>query len=324
MAAAACGHPSGSTQLARLAHCTSSQPTTLSSLITSTPPQSSSPFHSPPPPPTPQLPLHPTADFDDIPAIPDDEDDDSSSAFLAPSDSVLSLTYLPEHESLHIVSAAGLLLSLHVHSLLMTEVGRVSPAIAAASFSPDHELLAVVSTSYRLLLLTADGDVLSDQPLTETGEGVIPGQVMAVRSERDEAEARSGVNVTWRGDGQYVAVSTYHSAYHYRRLRVFSRLGESTSHSYPFPSQPHADGIGLSPLLHWRPSGNLITSTERRQIGHTIKHEVAHFERNGLRHGEFLLRQVEVAAGGTRQSEEEERGAGEAQASGGTSCTEGR
>ena len=240
------------------------------------------------------------ADFDDIPAIPDEEDDDSA-AFLSPADSVLSLTYLAEHESLHIVSSAGVLLSLHVQSLLMTEVGRVSPAIAAAAFSPDHELLAVVSTSYRLLLLTPDGDVLSDQPLTESGEGVIPGQVMAVRGERDEAEARNGVSVTWRGDGQYVAVSTFHSAYHYRRVRVFSRLGEFTSHSYPFPSQSHADTVGLSPLLHWRPSGNLLTSTERRQIGHTIKHEVVHFERNGLRHGEFVLRQMEVAADGGKQ-----------------------
>ena len=246
------------------------------------------------------------ADFDDIPAIPDEDDDDSGAAFLSHSDTVLSLTYLPEHESLHIVSSAGLLLSLHVHSLLMTEVGRLSPGIAAAAFSPDHELLAVVSTSYRLLLLTADGDVMSDLPLVESGEGVVPGQVMAVRGEKDETEARNGVSVTWRGDGQYVAVSTYHSAYHYRRLRVFSRLGEPTSHSYPFPSQPRADAIGLSPLLHWRPSGNLITSTERRQIGHTIKHEVVHFERNGLRHGEFLLRQVEVAVGGVRHEEKKE------------------
>ena len=253
-------------------------------------------------PPTTAAPAAAAADFDDIPAIPD-EDEDGTAAFLSQSDSVLSLTYLPEHESLHIASSAGVLLSLHVHSLLMTEVGRVSPAIAAAAFSPDHELLAVVSTSYRLLLLTPDGDVLSDQPLTESGEGVIPGQVMAVRGESDEAEARCGVSVTWRGDGQYVAVSTYHSAYHYRRLRVFSRLGEPTSHSYPFPSQPRAEAVGLSPLLHWRPSGNLITSTERRQIGHTIKHEVVHFERNGLRHGELLLRQVEV---GVRQEEKKE------------------
>lgn len=40
----------------------------------------------------------------------------------------------------------------------------------------------------------------------------------------------------------------------------------------------------LGHSLAWRPSGNLIASTQK-----THKHDVVFFERNGLRHGEFTL-----------------------------------
>jgi elongator complex protein 1 len=42
---------------------------------------------------------------------------------------------------------------------------------------------------------------------------------------------------------------------------------------------------GLEQSLAWRPSGNLIASTQR--LPH--RHDVVFFERNGLRHGEFTL-----------------------------------
>lgn len=39
--------------------------------------------------------------------------------------------------------------------------------------------------------------------------------------------------------------------------------------------------------LSWRPSGNLIASSQR--LPH--RHDIVFFERNGLRHGEFTLRE---------------------------------
>ena len=53
---------------------------------------------------------------------------------------------------------------------------------------------------------------------------------------------------------------------------------------------------GLEHPLSWRPSGNLIVSTQRFGFegggaGKDGRHDVVFFERNGLRHGEFTLRE---------------------------------
>lgn len=53
---------------------------------------------------------------------------------------------------------------------------------------------------------------------------------------------------------------------------------------------------GLEHPLSWRPSGNLIASTQRFGFegggaGKDGRHDVVFFERNGLRHGEFNLRE---------------------------------
>ena len=53
---------------------------------------------------------------------------------------------------------------------------------------------------------------------------------------------------------------------------------------------------GLEHPLSWRPSGNLIVSTQRfgfegGAAGKDGRHDVVFFERNGLRHGEFNLRE---------------------------------
>jgi len=53
---------------------------------------------------------------------------------------------------------------------------------------------------------------------------------------------------------------------------------------------------GVEHTLSWRPSGNLIASTQRFGFegggaGKDGRHDVVFFERNGLRHGEFSLRE---------------------------------
>lgn len=73
----------------------------------------------------------------------------------------------------------------------------------------------------------------------------------------------------------------------HRALRVYDRQGvlQSTSEAVP----------GLEHTLSWRPSGNLITGTQRFGFegggaGKDTRHDVVFFEKNGLRHGEFGLR----------------------------------
>lgn len=97
--------------------------------------------------------------------------------------------------------------------------------------------------------------------------------------------------VSWRGDGEYFAVSTKEDAVvtstneriPRRVVRVFSRDGELNSVLEP------ADGV--EHLLAWRPSGAVIAATQRctDEDGDEVL-QVSFFERNGLRHGEFNTR----------------------------------
>jgi len=77
---------------------------------------------------------------------------------------------------------------------------------------------------------------------------------------------------------------------HRRRvLRVYDRQASLQSTSEPV--------AGLEHPLAWRPSGNLIAGTQRFGFegggaGREGRHDVVFFEKNGLRHGEFGLREV--------------------------------
>lgn len=73
---------------------------------------------------------------------------------------------------------------------------------------------------------------------------------------------------------------------------MYARDGTLSSTSEPV--------AGLEHVLSWRPSGNLIAGTQRfgTKLGPGLgkgpegKHDLVFFERNGLRHGEFGLRDV--------------------------------
>lgn len=84
--------------------------------------------------------------------------------------------------------------------------------------------------------------------------------------------------VSWRGDGTYFTVSDVDPSRNARVIRIFNREGTLQNTSEPVDKLEHA--------LDWRPSGNLIVSSQR--LPH--RHDIVFFERNGLRHGEFTLR----------------------------------
>lgn len=106
--------------------------------------------------------------------------------------------------------------------------------------------------------------------------------------------------ISWRGDGAYFVVSSLSpeglsDSHPHRTLRVYDRQGvlQSTSEAVP----------GLEHPLVWRPSGNLIVSTQRFGFdgggaGREGRHDVIFFERNGLRHGEFSLKVEHLAVKG--------------------------
>ena len=98
----------------------------------------------------------------------------------------------------------------------------------------------------------------------------------------------------------------------HRTLRVYSREAALQSTAEPVPGLEHA--------LSWRPSGNLIVATQRfgnipgeaaakSEAGSGLgpgrdgRHDIVFFERNGLRHGEFTLRESLPAESGKAVSD---------------------
>jgi elongator complex protein 1 len=103
--------------------------------------------------------------------------------------------------------------------------------------------------------------------------------------------------ISWRGDGAFFVVSTLSppagESMRRRTLRVYNREAALQSTSEPV--------AGLEHTLVWRPSGNLIVSTQRFGFpgggaGKEGKHDLVFFERNGLRHGEFGIRASDLGS----------------------------
>jgi len=180
-------------------------------------------------------------------------------------------------------------------------VGSVDAGIAAARWSPDEDLLAICTKADTFVFMSRSFDAIMEVAMTsedlkasnhvsvgwgkkETqfkGKGAkalrdptVPGKVdEGVLSPNDDHV----VEISWRGDGAYVAVSSIEASSR-RIIRVYSREGVLDSVSEPVD--------GLEGALSWRPAGNLIAGIQR----FSERVDVIFFERNGLRHGQFTLR----------------------------------
>ncbi|XP_043231779.1 elongator complex protein 1-like [Amphibalanus amphitrite] len=181
--------------------------------------------------------------------------------------------------------------------LFVEHVGSVPEGLQAMCWSPDLELAALVTSQPALLLITAEFEPVAELPLfseefgdmapvtvgwgrKETQFHGSAGKAAAVASEptaepagRDDGRPR----VTWRGDGQMLAVSVLCRETGARRFVVVSRDGSRLSTSEPVAA--------LGQSLAWRPSGATLAATQRLPN----KLQVVFFEKNGLRHGEFTL-----------------------------------
>ncbi|TFK65584.1 IkappaB kinase complex, IKAP component [Pluteus cervinus] len=213
--------------------------------------------------------------------------------------------------------------------------GTVEPGILAASWNPDDSVLVLVTASFKLLLMTTTFDTLSEAPLhtSDFGEDApinvgwgskqtqfhgslgkaaaqAPKTTVVGSSPDDDYLPR----ITWRGDAAYFVISALspppppNSTSRLRRriLRVYDREGRLQTTS--------EDVGGLECSVAWRPSGNLIASTQRfggfdgAGVGREGRHDVIFFERNGLRHGEFSLFVGRTTASGKEKAVNDDAG----------------
>ncbi|XP_074809796.1 elongator complex protein 1 isoform X3 [Natator depressus] len=211
---------------------------------------------------------------------------------------VVGIEDLPDQESVCVATAAGDVILCNLSTKQLECVGSVDTGLTTMSWSPDQELVLLVTGQQTLIMMTKDFEPITEREIHQDdfGEGKFitvgwgkketqfhgsEGKQAAHRKQTEVPPASSSDDgrprVTWRGDGQFVAVSAICPQTGARKVRVWSRELVLQSTSEPIP--------GLEQALAWKPSGSLIASTQEKPN----KHDIVFFEKNGLLHGEFTL-----------------------------------
>ncbi|NXQ30492.1 ELP1 protein, partial [Alaudala cheleensis] len=211
---------------------------------------------------------------------------------------IVGMEDLPEQESVCVATAAGDILLCNLNTKQVECVGSVDSGLSVMSWSPDQELVLLATGQQTLIMMTRDFEPITEKQIhqDEFGEGKFvalgwgkketqfhgsEGKQAAHRKQTEVLPASAWDDgrprVTWRGDGQFVAVSVVCPETGARKVRVWSRELVLQSTSEPIS--------GLEQALSWKPSGNLIASTQEKPN----RHDVVFLEKNGLLHGEFTL-----------------------------------
>ncbi|CAG8447568.1 10999_t:CDS:10 [Ambispora leptoticha] len=223
---------------------------------------------------------------------------------------IICLKYLHDVQACLIAFSSGDIVLVREENLeenlegleLIEVVGTVEPGIKCMEWSPDEELGVIINGNDNVLLMTKDFEVLTEFPVNVENAGEAAsvsvgwgrketqfhgseGKSAALKkanlseytlSEDDDSRPR----VSWCGDGSFFTCSIIDPLKERRVIRIYNREGILQNTSEPIDKLEHS--------LCWRPSGNLITSSQK--LPH--KHNICFFEKNGLPHGEFALRET--------------------------------
>ncbi|XP_049641142.1 elongator complex protein 1 [Suncus etruscus] len=210
---------------------------------------------------------------------------------------IVGIQDLLDQESVSIATASGdvILCNLSTHQLEC--VGSVASGISVMSWSPDQELVLLVTGEQTLIMMTKDFEPIMEQQINQNDFGESKFVTLGWGKKETQFHGSEGrqaafqlqmhesalpwddhsPKVTWRGDGQYFAVSVICPETGARKVRVWNREFVLQSTSEPV--------AGLGPALAWKPSGSLIASTQDKPN----QQNVVFFEKNGLLHGQFTL-----------------------------------
>lgn len=222
-------------------------------------------------------------------------------------DNILSLYYFADSQTACLVLEGGDIIVVREEPLHGEDrieiVGSVDAGISAARWSPDEELLAITTKADTLVFMSRSFEGVMDVAMTQEdlkasnhvsvgwgkketqfkGRGAKAMRDPTMPEKIDEGslsvDDRGEATISWRGDGAFVAVCTILDGKR-RLIRVYSREGILDSVGEPVD--------GLEGALSWRPAGNLMAGIQRSPE----RTDVVFFERNGLRHGQFSLRET--------------------------------
>ncbi|XP_013183864.1 elongator complex protein 1 isoform X2 [Amyelois transitella] len=213
-------------------------------------------------------------------------------------DSPVNVTFLAVTNALCVGLQNGELFTISNQGDICELAGVCENGLLAMEWSPDQELLTLVTKDLKTILMTCTFDAINEVNLLseEFGEkqfitvgwGKKETQfhgsegkqaakaIVEVNPDRNlQSDQMVNVKITWRGDSQLYAIGFINNGIW--QFKVFDREGQL---QYTSEKQP-----GLESNLSWRPSGNVIATTQRLQD----KYVVAFFEKNGLKHGEFTI-----------------------------------
>uniref|UniRef100_A0A8C1LBU3 Elongator complex protein 1 n=1 Tax=Cyprinus carpio TaxID=7962 RepID=A0A8C1LBU3_CYPCA len=209
---------------------------------------------------------------------------------------VVAIQDLPDQESVCVATASGDVILYNLNTSQLECVGSVESGLTGMTWSPDQELVTLTTGQDTIIMMTKDFEPITEVAINQDDFGedkfITVGwgkkETQFHGSEGKQAAQRKEVQpalpwddrkprITWRGDGQFFAVSAVCPQTGARKVRIWNRecVLQATSEAVN----------GLEQPLCWKPSGSLIASTQR----HPNKHSVVFMEKNGLLHGDFTL-----------------------------------
>uniref|UniRef100_A0A8C1FII0 Elongator complex protein 1 n=1 Tax=Cyprinus carpio carpio TaxID=630221 RepID=A0A8C1FII0_CYPCA len=213
---------------------------------------------------------------------------------------VVAIQDLPDQESVCVATGSGDVILYNLNTSQLECVGSVESGLTGMTWSPDQELVTLTTGQETIIMMTKDFEPITEVAINQDDFG--EGKFITVGWGKKEtqfhgSEGKQAAHshtlsqevqpalpwddrkprITWRGDGQFFAVSTVCPQTGARKVRIWNRecVLQATSEVVN----------GLEQPLCWRPSGSLIASTQR----HPNKHSVVFMEKNGLLHGDFNL-----------------------------------
>ncbi|KAL1776415.1 Elongator complex 1 [Sigmodon hispidus] len=210
---------------------------------------------------------------------------------------IVGIQGLLDQESVCVATASGDVILCNLSTQQLECVGSVANGISVMSWSPDQELVLFSTGQQTLIMMTRDFEVITEQQIHQDDFGEGKFVTVGWGSKETQFHGSEGrqapfpiqmhesalpwddhkPQITWRGDGQFFAVSVVCPKTGARKIRVWNREFALQSTSEPVP--------GLGPSLAWKPSGSLIASTQDKPN----QQDVVFLEKNGLLHGQFTL-----------------------------------
>ena len=185
-------------------------------------------------------------------------------------------------------------------------IGTLEECIDQLILSPDQQTLVAVTKSKVLLLSTAndyepiaeavlDTNEFGEQQFVNVGWGskttqfhgsagkkaaLEPSNITPIKPLSDDDDDRRS-RVVWRDDGDLFAVSFVSHVNQWRLIKIFNKQGQLQA-----TSESPLNGC-IESSIAWKTSGELISAAMRFNNGQKLT--ISFLEKNGLKHGEFLL-----------------------------------